>query len=112
MLRKVIFAIAAFAVALMILSDPDETEYDEPPQPPQTERCFATFAGGELQQVGMDVNFWEYSNEDGKGRVVCSLSPRIANGRVLETTPTSYLLDAGECVGWVSKIQVTGSNCQ
>ena len=76
------------------------------------ERCFVSFRDGELDLMDMELHFWEYPDEEGKGRTVCTVDPSLAEGRVLDETSSSVLVDAGRCTGWVSTAQVTEEWCE
>ena len=42
--------------------------------------CFVGFQGSELAESERELNVWEFPNEEGKGRVVCSVDPGVAEG--------------------------------
>ena len=104
------------SVCAVVLLTP-ERDYQPAPEPPvgagvREERCFVGFRDGELDLMDMELRFWEYPNEEGKGRTVCTVDPGLAEGRVLDETSSSVLVDAGRCTGWVSKAQVTEEWCE
>ena len=108
--RLLALLLALLVIGVWLTWDPVQPDVASPP--PGSERCFAAFRGGELEQLGYELNIWEYPNEDGKGRVVCSVDPGSAEGRILDETPSSLLIDTGGCTGWVSRVQATQTRCE